>query len=110
MAKIHRFRKFSWLSWLSPRRWHFAPLEPILHASPWRVRLMGVTVMLGQPLFSWIWSEWLVQPYENAWLRGLMVLLGALLLVPALSRDFSNPRTRLLLTAVIWIELPLFFS
>jgi len=39
-----------------------------------------------------------------------MFLLGALLLVPALSRDLSNPRTQLLITAVMWIELPLFFS
>ena len=107
MAKIHRTQK---LSWLLPSRWSFAPLEPILHASPWRLRLLGLAVMLGQPLFLWIWSDWLVQPYENPWLRGLMALLGALLLVPALGRDFANPRIRLLITAVMWIELPVFFS
>ena len=87
-----------------------APLEPILHASPWRLRLLGLAALLGQPLFAWIWSQWLVQPYENYWLRGLMCLLGGVLLLPALCRDFSNPRTRLLITIVLWMELPLFFS
>ena len=107
MVKIHRIPK---LFKHSPGPWTLTPLEPILHASPWRLRLLGLTALLGHPLFGWIWSEWLVQPYENLWLRGLMSLLGAVLLLPALSRDFSNPRTRLLITAVLWIELPLFFS
>ena len=43
------------------------------------MRLLGLETMLGQPLFGWIWSRWLVQPYENFWLRGL---LGATLLLP----------------------------
>ena len=107
MVKIHRIPK---LSRHSPGRWTIASLEPILHASPWRLRLLGLAALLGQPLFAWIWTDWLVQPYENPWLRGLMSLLGAVLLLPALSRDFSNPRTRLLITTILWIELPLFFS
>ncbi|MDB5884228.1 MAG: integral rane sensor signal transduction histidine kinase [Polaromonas sp.] len=107
MEKIYRTSQFSRHA---PGRWTLAPLEPILHASPWRLRLLGLASLLGQPLFGWIWSQWLVQPYENPWLRGLMSLLGALLLLPALSRDFSNPRVRLFLTLVMWIELPLFFS
>jgi len=74
------------------------------------MRLLGLVAMLGQPLFGWIWSRWLVQPYENLWLRGLMGLLAATLLLPGLSRDFSNPATRLLVTLVMWIEIPLFFS
>ena len=81
-----------------------------MHASPWRIRLLGLASIVGQPLFGWIWSSWLVQPYENLWLRGLMSLLGATLLLPGLSRDFSSPATRLLVTVVMWIEIPLFFS
>ena len=107
MVKIRRIPKLPthFLGYAST-----APLEPILHASPWRLRLLGLAVLLGQPLFGWIWSQWLVQPYENFWLRGLMSLLGAVLLLPVLSRDFFNSRTRLLITLVMWIELPLFFS
>ena len=107
MVKIRRITKLSthFLGYASA-----ASLEPILHASPWRLRLLGLAVLLGQPLFGWIWSQWLVQPYENYWLRGFMSLLGAVLLLPVLSRDFSDSWTRLLITLVIWIELPLFFS
>ena len=94
----------------TPGRWTIAPLEPILHPTPWRLRLFALTVLFGQPLFGWIWSSWLVQPYENLWLRYLMSALGAALLLPALSRDFSNPATRLLITLIMWIEIPLFFS
>ena len=107
MVKIRRIPKL--LTHLS-RYASTAPLEPILHASLWRLRLLGLSVLLGQPLFGWIWSQWLVQAYENFWLRGLMSLLGAVLLLPVLSRDFSNSWSRLLITLVMWIELPLFFS
>ncbi|MBH2019201.1 MAG: HAMP domain-containing histidine kinase [Burkholderiales bacterium] len=107
MLKIRRTSQFSRYV---PRRWTVAPLEPILHASPWRLRLLGLAAMLGQPLFGWVWSSWLVQPYENLWLRGLMSLLGGILIFPAMSRDFSNPTTQILVTLVMWIELPFFFS
>lgn len=66
--------------------------------------------MVGRPLFGWIWSSWLVQPYENLWLRYLMSALGATLILPAMSRDFSRPTTRVLITLVMWIEIPFFFS
>ncbi|MEO7401644.1 MAG: HAMP domain-containing sensor histidine kinase [Polaromonas sp.] len=94
----------------TPGRWTFAPLEPILHPAPRRLRIFALAVLLGQPLFGWIWSSWLVQPYENLWLRGLMSALGAALLLPAMGRDFSNPATRLLITLVMWLEIPFFFS
>ena len=74
------------------------------------MRLLGLATMLGQPVFGWIWSVWLVQPYENLWLRGLMSLLGATLVFPWLSRDFLNLATRWLLTLIVWIEIPVFFS
>ena len=94
----------------APGRWTFAPLEVILHPSPWRLRLLGLTAMLGQPLFGWIWSSWLVQPYENVWLRGLMSVLAAAFILPATNRHFSNQTTRVLIALVLWIELPFFFS
>jgi two-component system CAI-1 autoinducer sensor kinase/phosphatase CqsS len=94
----------------TPGRWTIAPLEPILHPTPWRLRLLGLTALFGQPLFGWIWSSWLVQPYENLWLRYLMSALSVTLILPAICRDFSNPSTRLLITIVMWIEIPFFFS
>ena len=66
--------------------------------------------MVGQPLFGWIWSSWLVQPYENFWLRCLMSVLAGTLILPITSRNFSNQTAQVLITLVMWIELPLFFS
>ncbi|CDS53543.1 periplasmic sensor signal transduction histidine kinase [Polaromonas sp. CG9_12] len=109
-ARWKKIRRTSQFLKHAPSRWTLAPLEPILHGSPWRMRLLGLASVLGQPLFGWIWSSWLAQPYENLWLRGLMSLLGATLLLPGLSRDFSSPATRLLVTLVMWIEIPVFFS
>jgi len=108
---MHKLRRAA-QAWMqrAPRRQTLAPLEPILHASPWRVRLLGLTILLGHPVFGWIWSRWLVQPYENGWLRGLMALLGAVLMLPALGRNLSSERTQLLISLIIWIELPVFFS
>ncbi|WP_309678966.1 HAMP domain-containing sensor histidine kinase [Polaromonas sp.] len=87
-----------------------APLEPILHPSRWRVRLLGLTLLVSQPLFGLIWSQWLVQPYENLWLRGLMSLLGGALMLPYLTRDISSSMTRVAFTVIAWIEFPLFFG
>jgi two-component system, CAI-1 autoinducer sensor kinase/phosphatase CqsS len=94
----------------APGRWAFAPLEVILHPSPWRLRLLGLTAILGQPLFGWVWSSWFVQPYENVWLRGLMSVLAGAFILPATNRHFSNQTTRVLIALVLWIELPFFFS
>lgn len=85
-------------------------MEPILHPSPWRLRLLGLALFGGNPLFYWIWSSWLKQPYENIWLRALMSLLGLLLLIKPVNRSLSSRRTRILVTLIMWIELPLFFS
>lgn len=99
--------------WLLRRpliHWLSSPLDPILHPSPWRLRLLGLTALLGQPLFGWIWSSWMKQPYENFFLRGLASGLGGILMLPFMTRDLSSPSTRLLFTAIVWIEFPLFFS
>lgn len=87
-----------------------SPLEPILHPSPWRLRLIGLSLLLGNPLFGWIWSSWLVQPYESPWLRGVMSALGGVLMLPPVISDLSSPVTRVIVPVITWIELPFFFS
>ena len=105
-------------AWLALRPWFqwlrgelvLPPLEPILHPSPRRLWLLGLTALIGQPLFGWIWSYWLVQPYENAWLRGLMSALGGVLMLPVMTRAPLSQATRTLVAVITWVELPLFFS
>ena len=91
-----------------PGRW--TPLEPILHASPRRLRFLGLSMFFGNPLFYWVWSGWFKQPYENAWLRLLMSMMGMVLLIKPVSQHLLEPRVRLVVFLTMWAELPLFFS
>ena len=64
-------------------------LEPILHPSRWRIRALGLSTMVGHPLFYICWALWLPQPYEHLGLRILMSVLGlSLLIFPGLISDF----------------------
>ena len=42
-----------------------APLIPVLHPSPLRMKGLGLFTLLGHPLFYYLWAVWLPQPYEN---------------------------------------------
>jgi two-component system CAI-1 autoinducer sensor kinase/phosphatase CqsS len=105
-------------TWLSFRaaimnvreRYVWQPLEPILHPSPWRLRLLGAGLLVGQPLFWLVWAQWLVQPYENLWLRAILGGLGLVLMHPMISTfPLSKPAQRIAVV-VIWLELPVFFG
>ena len=87
-----------------------APLTPVLHPSPWRLRCLGLFTLLGHPLFGWIWGEWLPQPYENYRLRGIMAALGLILMVRGVSHAAASQFAGRAFSAVFWIQLPLFFS
>ena len=86
-------------------------LEPILHPSQWRIRALCGSIVMGHPLFYWLWTEWFPQPYESLWQRLLMSALGATLLVSP--RFTTPPPSRLAvlaITAVFWVTLPLYFT
>jgi two-component system, CAI-1 autoinducer sensor kinase/phosphatase CqsS len=86
-------------------------MEPILHPSQWRIRALGVSTMVGHPLFWMMWVIALPQPYESLTLRVLMALCGfSLLAIPGVT---ASPPSRLAATTfslIFWITLPLFFS
>ncbi len=87
-----------------------APLVPVLHPSPLRMKGLGLFTLVGHPLFWWIWAVALPQPYENLPLRLFTASLGLLLMSPHIS---SYPASRLsgrVFSAVIWFELPFLFS
>lgn len=85
-------------------------LVPILHASPWRLRSLGVFTTIGHPLFAWIWGYWLPQPYENPVLRAVMGGMGLWLMSESVTKDVSSKLAARIFTLVFWIQLPLFFS
>lgn len=82
----------------------------ILQPSSARLQWMGVFMLVGHPLFAWIWSEWLPQPYEDWRLRAVMAAMGLLLMAPTIR---NAPSSRLSLTVyltVLWLQLPVLFS
>ncbi|RYX96091.1 MAG: HAMP domain-containing histidine kinase [Comamonadaceae bacterium] len=87
-----------------------APLAPVLHPSPLRMKGLGLFTLVGHPLFYVVWAIWLPQPYENLWLRCATALLGCLLMLKWVARDPSSRHAGLVFTAVFWLELPLLFS
>lgn len=89
-----------------------APIEPILHLSPMRMKAAGLCFLVGHALFSWIWSVWLPQPYENLALRVLASLLGlSLILVTYWVRHDPNSQLpNRVFSAVYWLNLPVLFT
>lgn len=95
------------------RQWAGEPprplLEPVLQPSPWRLRAVGLTFLVGHPLFYVIGAVWLPQPYESPTLRAGVAAIGAGLL--ALSFRVSEGRWgALAYSLALWAGLPLFFS
>jgi two-component system CAI-1 autoinducer sensor kinase/phosphatase CqsS len=87
-----------------------APLVPVLHTSPLRMKGLGLFTLLGHPLFWFVWAIWLPQPYENLGLRLFTASLGFLLMSKPVSSDPSSRLAGLVFSAVFWFELPFLFS
>lgn len=87
-----------------------APLMPVLHPSPLRMRGLGLFTLLGHPFFYYLWGVWLPQPYENFWLRCLTGLLGFALICKPVSDKPSGELAAVVFTVVFWLELPFLFS
>lgn len=87
-----------------------APLVPVLHPSPVRMKSLGFFTLVGHPLFWFIWAVWIPQPYENLGLRLFTALLGLPLMSDRVSRHANSPLASRVFTAVSWFELPFLFS
>jgi two-component system CAI-1 autoinducer sensor kinase/phosphatase CqsS len=87
-----------------------APLVPVLHPSPLRMKGLGLFTLFGHPLFWFVWAVWLPQPYENLPLRLFTGALGLLLISHRVSSDPSSRLASQVFTAVFWFELPFLFS
>lgn len=86
-------------------------VEPILHPSQWRIRALGVSTMLGHPIFYVTWTWLLPQPHEDLPLRVLMAIAGFLLLViPGVTTSPPSRVAAFTFSAIFWITLPWFFS
>ena len=85
-------------------------VEPVLHPSHWRIRAIGVSMLLGHPIFYLIWKHWLPQPYENLVLRALVALTGlGLLVIPGIGTTPPTRSAAITSFAIFWLTLPWFF-
>lgn len=86
--------------------------QPLLHPSLWRVRALGLAMLVGHPLFYLLWGHGpLQQPWESLPLRLLMAALGlAMLVIPGLSATVPRPAAAGALSVILWVTLPWFFA
>jgi two-component system CAI-1 autoinducer sensor kinase/phosphatase CqsS len=87
-----------------------APLVPVLHPSPLRMKGLGLFTLFGHPLFWFVWAVWIPQPYENLPLRLFTAATGLLLINNRISSDPTSRLSGQVFTAVFWFELPFLFS
>lgn len=87
-----------------------APLVPVLHPSPLRMKGLGLFTLVGHPLFWFVWAVWLPQPYENLPLRILVAATGLLLINNRVSSDPTSRLSGQVFSVVFWFELPFLFS
>lgn len=86
-------------------------IEPMLHPSPGRVRVLALSTGVGHPLFYFCWTYLLPQPYENLALRLLMGVLGFLMFAVAAGSGIAYSKfSATALSAILWITLPVFFT
>ncbi len=101
-------------AWRQLRRWLHeevvvAPLVPVLHPSPLRMKGLGLFTLIGHPLFWFVWAVWLPQPYENLPLRIFTAATGLLLISNRISSDPTSRVSGQVFTVVFWFELPFLF-
>lgn len=87
-----------------------APLVPVLHPSPLRMKGLGLFTLFGHPLFWFVWAVWIPQPYENLPLRLFTASLGLLLISKRISSDPNSRLSGQVFSVVFWFELPFLFS
>jgi two-component system, CAI-1 autoinducer sensor kinase/phosphatase CqsS len=85
------------------------PIKLILHPSVWRIRWLGIFIILGNPIFYYIWTRVFVQPYESLPSRLLMCLLGALILVETQQIVSGHFFWKWFCVFVLFLQLPMFF-
>jgi two-component system, CAI-1 autoinducer sensor kinase/phosphatase CqsS len=86
-----------------------APLEPILHASPIRLKWVGFFALIGQPFFGWVWLAVFPQAFESMPLRLTVAALGLLLMWDRFAQQPDAKATEWLFGLVMWVELPALF-
>jgi len=85
-------------------------MQRSLSSSAHQLVVTGAIAFFGFPLFYWIWSIWLPQPYEPLWLRIIGSLLGLGLILTPYWPNAMKPYMRWYWFLTILYALPFFFT
>jgi two-component system, CAI-1 autoinducer sensor kinase/phosphatase CqsS len=91
------------------RRLFEPELEPALHATPWRLRLTALFVMIGNPLAAWVWSDVAPQGFEDSYLRLAISALAVPLLFMASWPEVPHRVAVRYFVLLSWVQIPLLF-
>jgi two-component system, CAI-1 autoinducer sensor kinase/phosphatase CqsS len=85
-------------------------LETVLHLSPSRLKWVGIFAFIGHPVFWYLWTQLLPQPYENFAARLFLALTGLGLACLQIKFGASQTWTRPYFVIMCWLEIPVFFT
>jgi two-component system, CAI-1 autoinducer sensor kinase/phosphatase CqsS len=83
-------------------------METILHLSPTRLKWLGIFTLIGHPLFWYVWTALLPQPYESITARLLIASLGIGLFYIQPLNGLQGTWTQRYFSFACWLQLPVF--
>jgi two-component system, CAI-1 autoinducer sensor kinase/phosphatase CqsS len=85
------------------------PLKPIAHPSVWRIRWLGFFIIVGNPLFYFLWTQAVAQMTDSLTARLLLSLTGLLILVETKKIASGVFFWKWFCVFILFVQLPLFF-
>lgn len=85
-----------------------SPVTVVMHPSPWRIRSMGIALVIVHLLSAWIWTAVYPQAYEAPALRVLLALGTLPLLFLSGGGSGCSSGLKRSFVAACWIQLSLF--
>jgi two-component system CAI-1 autoinducer sensor kinase/phosphatase CqsS len=81
----------------------------LLNLSNKRIKVFGALLFIGHPVFGLLWTYAFPQPYENPVVRVILAGTGLYLFVRKIDHEPVIPKDKILLTLLVWLNIPVFF-
>ena len=75
-----------------------------------RLKIFGVLLLVGHPVFWLLWSHLFPQPYENRAVRLVLAATGLYLIFRNVDHEPESLSEKSILTFVVWLNIPVFFA
>lgn len=75
-----------------------------------RLKIFGGLLLVGHPLFWFLWSHLFLQPYENPAVRLALAATGLYLILRNVDHEPQTPAEKAILSLVVWLNIPVFFA